>query len=120
MAQTAAHLVDHVIPPVPVRQWVISVPKRLRRRVIRWFKRAGPLDAEAAANMIAWEHSGFSIDAGVRISLDDRDVPSYTKSLEHLVRYCARTAFALERLSVVGGGEKPEQVRYMLPRHKRD
>jgi hypothetical protein len=30
MSQTAAHLVDHVIPPVPVRQWVISVPKRLR------------------------------------------------------------------------------------------
>jgi hypothetical protein len=30
MAQTAAHLVDHVIPTVPVRQWVISVPKRLR------------------------------------------------------------------------------------------
>ena len=30
MAQTAAHLVDHVISPVPVRQWVISVPKRLR------------------------------------------------------------------------------------------
>ena len=30
MAQTAAHLVDHVIPPVPVRQWVISVLKRLR------------------------------------------------------------------------------------------
>jgi hypothetical protein len=27
---TAAHLADHVIPPVPVRQWVISVPKRLR------------------------------------------------------------------------------------------
>ena len=25
-----AHLADHVIPPVPVRQWVISVPKRLR------------------------------------------------------------------------------------------
>ncbi len=30
MAQTAAHLVDHVIPPVPVRQWMISLPKRLR------------------------------------------------------------------------------------------
>ena len=30
MAQTAAHLVDHVVPPVPVRQWVISLPKRLR------------------------------------------------------------------------------------------
>jgi hypothetical protein len=30
MAQTAVHLVDHVIPPLPVRQWVISLPKRLR------------------------------------------------------------------------------------------
>jgi len=30
MAETAAHLVDHVIPHVPVRQWVLSVPKRLR------------------------------------------------------------------------------------------
>ena len=28
--ETAAHLVDHVIPPLPVRQWVLSVPKRLR------------------------------------------------------------------------------------------
>ena len=28
MAQTAANLVDHAIPPVPMRQWVISVPKR--------------------------------------------------------------------------------------------
>jgi hypothetical protein len=30
MAQTAAHLADYVIPPVPARQWVFSVPKRLR------------------------------------------------------------------------------------------
>ena len=33
MAQTAAHLVDRVFPHVPVRQWVLSVPKRLRPRV---------------------------------------------------------------------------------------
>ena len=30
MAQTAAHLVDHVFPHVPARQFVLSVPKRLR------------------------------------------------------------------------------------------
>ena len=30
MAQTAAHLVDHIIPRVPVRQWVISLPIPLR------------------------------------------------------------------------------------------
>jgi len=32
MSQTAAVLVDHVLPRVPVRQWVLAVPKR-----IRWF-----------------------------------------------------------------------------------
>ena len=30
MAQTAAHLVDHVIPHVPVRQWVLAMPIPLR------------------------------------------------------------------------------------------
>ena len=30
MAETAAHLVDHVIPHVPVRQWVMSFPIPLR------------------------------------------------------------------------------------------
>jgi DNA-directed RNA polymerase subunit RPC12/RpoP len=30
MVETAAHLVDHVLPPLPVRQWVLSRPKRLR------------------------------------------------------------------------------------------
>ena len=30
MSQTAAHLVDHVVPHVPVRQWVLSLPIPLR------------------------------------------------------------------------------------------
>jgi len=30
MSQTAAHLVDHVIPHVPVRQCVLSLPIALR------------------------------------------------------------------------------------------
>jgi len=226
MAQTAAHLADHVIPPVPVRQWVVSVPKRLRgiladrpravaaltkiflaeierlllaasggtpdadmpraarprlgavsflhrfgsalnhhvhlhacvtdgvfrpaaadagcdappafvparpitpadlaaltervrRRVIRWFRLAGLLDAAAAAEMLAWENSGFSVDASVRITLIDRDVPSYFRSLEHLLRYCARPPFALERLSVIRDADcRITHIRYVLPRHK--
>jgi hypothetical protein len=32
MADTAAHLVDPVLPPVPVRQWVLSLPFELRYR----------------------------------------------------------------------------------------
>ena len=30
MVETAAHLVEQVFPREPVRQWVLSVPKRLR------------------------------------------------------------------------------------------
>ena len=30
MVETAAHLCDHVFPRLPVCQWVLSVPKRLR------------------------------------------------------------------------------------------
>jgi hypothetical protein len=30
MVATAAHLTDHVIPRLPVRQWVLAMPKRLR------------------------------------------------------------------------------------------
>jgi len=33
MAERAAHLVDHVIPDAPVRQWVLSLPPRLRYRL---------------------------------------------------------------------------------------
>jgi hypothetical protein len=35
MAERAAHLVDHVFPHVPVRQWVLTVPHRLRY-VLAW------------------------------------------------------------------------------------
>ncbi len=97
-----------------------TLTERVRKRLIRWFRRHELIDAEAAADLLAWEHSGFSVDASVRIALDDRDVPSYTQSVEHLVRYCARPAFALDRLSAVGGRDnQPERIRYTLPRHKR-
>jgi hypothetical protein len=33
MADTAAHLVDRVIPSVPVRQWILSLPFKLRYRM---------------------------------------------------------------------------------------
>ena len=36
MAETAAHLTDHVFPRLPVRQWVLSVPKRLREMARCW------------------------------------------------------------------------------------
>jgi hypothetical protein len=59
MAEQAAHLVDAVLPSVPVRQWVLTVPHRLRyrlafdhalcravlgvfvRAVLGWYRRCG-------------------------------------------------------------------------------
>jgi hypothetical protein len=37
MVETAAHLVDQVLPRVPYRQWVLSVPKR-----VRWHMQRNP------------------------------------------------------------------------------
>jgi len=37
MVETAAHMVDHVLPRVPFRQWVLSMPKR-----VRWHLRHKP------------------------------------------------------------------------------
>ncbi len=217
MAQTAAHLVDHVIPPVSARQWAISVPKRLRcfladrqsavaaltrifisreerlrcaaagltsaatarprlgpvsfvhrfgsalnqhvhlhacvtdgvfmptgdepsaflparpitqvhlasltekvrRRVVPWFRMQRLFAVAAAADMLAWENSGFSIDASVRITLFRPHLRVSCQPLEHLLRYCARPPFALERLSVIRGADcRITRVRYVLPRHK--
>jgi hypothetical protein len=33
MAERAAYLVDEVLPRVPVRQWVLTLPYRLRYRL---------------------------------------------------------------------------------------
>jgi hypothetical protein len=96
-----------------------ALTEKVRRRVVRWFRMQRLLDADAAADMLARENSGFSVDASVRITLIGRDVPSYFQSLEHLLRYCARPPFALERLSVIRGEDgRIACVRYVLPRHK--
>ena len=69
--------------------------------------------------MLAWENSGVSFDASVRITLLDRDVPSSFQSLEHRLRYCARPPFALERLSVIRDADGGiARIRYVMPRHK--
>jgi len=172
MAETAAHLVDHVFPRLPVRQWVLSVPKRLRyfmqrdgaalnmvlriflrvslnehvhfhvcvldgvfeevaddvvvggepsppsvifhpasaidtaavtqaqadlrRRILRGFVGRGLLESCDAKEMLAYQHSGFSVDAGVCIEAHDR------AALERLLRYCARPPFAMDRLRKEG------------------
>jgi hypothetical protein len=78
MAQTAAHLADHVIPPVPVRQWVISVPKRLRG-VVADRPRAVAVLAVTFLSEIEWllcAAAGLADDADSRTPAAQRNFQS--------------------------------------------
>jgi hypothetical protein len=108
------------LPTRPITQvHLAALTERVRRRVVRWFRMQQLLRADAAADMLAWKNNVFSVDASVRITLIDRDVPSYFRSLEHVLRFCARPPFALERLSVIRGPDgRGAKVRSVLPWHK--
>jgi len=69
------------LPARPVTQAdLAALTERVRHRVIRWFRLPRLLDAAAATDMLAWENSGFLVDASVRITLIDRDVPSHKEA----------------------------------------
>jgi hypothetical protein len=108
------------LPARPITQvHLAALTERVRRRVVRWFGMQQLLDADASADMLAWKNNVFSVDASVRITLIERDLPSYFRSLEHVRRYCARPPFALERLSVIRGPDgRVAKVRSVLPWHK--
>ena len=72
---------------------IAEIQAQVRHRLLSVLARRGVLEREDAEAMDAWDHGGgFSLDASVRIEASDR------QGLERLLRYCARPAFALERL----------------------
>ena len=75
---------------------VAQVQATLRRRILRAFVERGLLESFEANDMLAYKHSGFSVDTSVRIEAHDR------AGLERLQRYCARPAFSMERLRKAG------------------
>jgi hypothetical protein len=68
----------------------------LRKRILRAFVGRGLLQSFDAQEMLGYQHSGFSLDAGVCIQAHDR------AALERLLRYCARPPFAMDRLRKEG------------------
>ena len=68
----------------------------LRRRILRAFVGRGLLESCDAKDMLAYQHDGFSADAGVCIEAHDR------AALERPLRYCARPPFARDRLRKEG------------------
>jgi hypothetical protein len=89
---------------------VAAITEQVRVRVLRWFARSGLIEPEDVREMLAWENSGFSLDAAVRVGAHDR------AGLERLLRYCARPPFALERLELLDA----ERVVYRLPKPQCD
>jgi hypothetical protein len=75
---------------------VAQVQTTLQKRILRAFVARGLLESCDAKDMLAYAHSGFSVDAGVCIEAHDR------AALERLLRYCARPPFAMERLRKEG------------------
>ena len=75
---------------------VAQVQADLLRRILRAFVGGGLIDSIDAKDMLAYQHSGFSVHAGVCIQAHDR------AGLERLLRYCARPPFAMERLHKEG------------------
>jgi hypothetical protein len=83
--------------------------EQVRVRVLRWFARRGLIAFADVRDMLAWENSGFSLDAAGRVAAHAR------AGLERLLRYCARPPFALERLELLDA----ERVVYRLPKPQR-
>ena len=63
---------------------VAAIAEQVRERVLRWFARSGLIEPEDVREMLAWEDSGFSLYAAVRVGAHDR------AGLERLLRYCVR------------------------------
>ena len=73
-----------------------QVQADVRRRLLRAFVARGHIEPWDAKEMLTYKHSGFSVDASVRIEADDR------AGRERLLRYCARPPFSMERLRKEG------------------
>ena len=70
---------------------VVQVQTDLRRRILRAFVGRGLLENCDAKEMLAYQHSGFSVDAGVCIQAHDRAaLERLRKEGENLVYRCAK------------------------------
>ena len=71
MCNGAAHLVDHVIPDVPVRQWVLSVPFELRLLLACRADAFGAITSLFVSEVFRWQRERARIDQNPLRSADD-------------------------------------------------
>ena len=78
-----------------------------RQRVIAFFLERKLLDERRAKNMLDWRHSGFSVDASIRIPATS------ARTREALAQYVLRAPLSLQNLLVQEGGT--DTVLYRAP-----
>jgi hypothetical protein len=78
-----------------------------RQRVIAFFRKRKLLDERPAKNMLDWTHSGFSVDAIIRVPATS------TRTREALAQYVVRAPVSLQNLLVDEGGT--DSVIYRAP-----
>jgi hypothetical protein len=78
-----------------------------RQRVIAFFLERKLLDERLAKNMLHWTHSGFSVDASIRIPATS------TRTREALAQYVVRAPVSLQNLLLDEGGT--DSVIYRAP-----
>ncbi len=88
-----------VLPPAGVAE------ELFRRRVIRMLVRRGSLEEAAAAGLLSWPHSGFSVHHAIRVE------PWDTEGVERLCRYLSAS---IDRAGAAAVSRVPGHVAFVV------
>jgi hypothetical protein len=86
---------------------LVKISRCFRQRVIAFFRERKLLNERLAKNMLEWTHSGFSVDASIRIPATS------TRTREALAQYVVRAPVSLQNLLLDEGGT--DSVIYRAP-----
>jgi len=88
---------------------ITDTQESIQKRVLRYFCNRKFFDKDEMQNMLAYENSGFSLDASVKVESFDKE------ALERLIRYCARPPFNSENIRVHNS-----LINYRFPKPSHD
>jgi hypothetical protein len=91
MATDGAFTPEGVFHPLPAMS-LASIEELFRHRVCRMLQRKGLLTPERVKLMRSWAHSGFNVNASVRIG------PTDAAGRENLARYLIRAPFSMNKI----------------------
>ena len=91
MATDGGFTQDGAFHPLPTMS-LAPIEELLRNRVLEMLRRKGLLTPERIKLMESWRHSGFNVNATVRINADD------AAGRESLARYLIRAPFSMNKI----------------------